>query len=174
MKFIVLLIFMILFFILENRKFVNLKAILDGIFFLLCILCEFFLFVSSIILLMRINNHHNMIWIILLVIFVFWGLIIFTIFLVKNHILGTVRTLNYCIHKESALKNGNVDVRTVVDIKYDAVHKHYLKYYLVVDYKGKKIKSTYFLNNVYNIGQKIDVVTYKKYNFVAIDYNFFN
>ena len=90
------------------------------------------------------------------------------ILLVKNIFGGIIRIIDYYIHNKAALKNGYIETGTIIDIKSEYNSPTDSRYWLVVDINGKIIKSTYFIDNIYSIGENIDVVSYKKHKYVVL------
>jgi len=164
MEFLVILIIFIIGGIISTRKFVNFNVISDCILAIICIGMIIALVYSTSKLIPIIND----ILINLMIIAVLVGFLIAIILLSKSIILGAIRIMDYYIHRKEVFKNGNVKIGTLINIisEYNTIST--TRYYLIVDFNEKTIKSLYFLDNSYNIGQNIDVIVYKNHSYVLL------
>ena len=158
--------YMVIVWILENKKLVNLKAIFDFIFNIILILFE--LFMTLICFYQMYNIYLYLGYLFYVVIFILFMLLLFSIKLLSGHISGGIRTIYYLINKKRFLKNGKIVKVKIIDIKYDAYNRYYLKRYVIVKLDNKIIKSTYYLDDKYVIGKNINVIKYKNKYLVLV------
>ena len=164
MKVILILMLMILGGIASNRKMVNLNVILDGIIMLIVICISIMIIVAMGILIVSSDNITlNIVIICFIIIF-----LILIALIAKNIILGAIRVIDYYIHRKEAFENGYMEIGTIIKIKSEFNTVNSTRYYLVVDMNGKKIKSTYFTDNIYTVGENIDILAYKKHHYVVL------
>ena len=153
--------------ILSTRKFVNLKVLLYGIEglvgigFMVVSCCAIF----RLFLLQIINVSSE---IVILVLSLLSLLSLLVILLVKKHILCSIRVIEYYIYRKKFFENGYSEVGTITDIKKLVFGRHDFVYYLIIDFNGKYIRSLCFLDNIYSIGENIDVLVYKNHNYVIL------
>lgn len=86
----------------------------------------------------------------------------------KNTILDVITILDYYVHKKEAFINGYIDNGEIIDIRCERKLGSYEKYQLIVNYNGKKLRSIYFRDNIYEIGKNIEVLVYKSHNYVVL------
>ncbi len=160
MEYLLIIVLFMLFWILENKRLVNIKAIFDCVFYMLLIVLELIIFIFCI---MNLITIFDKIGILLfgIVISIFIILLIGSICLLRGHINGGFRTIYYLININKFLNNGKVFTGKIIDVKYDAQSRLYKKRYLIVSVEGSTIKSTYYLDDKYKIGKNIKVVKYK-------------
>ena len=164
MKVILILMLMILGGIASNRKMVNLNVIVDGIIMLILIFIAIMIIGAVGLLILASDNMIlNVVTICLIIIFS-----ILMIFIAKNIILGAIRVIDYYIHRKEAFENGYMEIGTIIKIKSEFNTVNSTRYYLVVDMNGKEIKSTYFTDNIYTVGENIDIIIYKKHHYVVL------
>jgi len=76
--------------------------------------------------------------------------------------------MDYYIHRKVVFDTGNVKIGTIINIISEYNNLGTTRYYLIVDFNVKTIKSLYFLDNSYNIEQNIDVIVYKNHSYVLL------
>lgn len=162
-KIIILLLVYVFLSIIISKKHVNLTVVFYGITSIIIAFIEIFLIFAVISLQPIINNA-----VILLEISALLILLIFTIILSKNKILGLISILDYYIHKEKAFKNGKIETGIISNIKSEGYGRGEKRYYLIVDFNGKQIKSNYFSYNTYSIRENINVLVYKNHKYVVL------
>ena len=90
--------------------------------------------------------------------------------LLKNHIYGGIRTINYLLNKNNYITNGTQVTGIIIDIKHESTSKYYIKYYLIVEIENKIVKSTYYLEKEkYRIGEQIKLLKYNNKYLVLLD-----
>ena len=166
MKVIIILIAIIIGALSSNKKMVNFNVILNTIDLLIIII----LFIMVIVALGSIafpseNLRFNSIVICFAIIFS-----IIMILITRSIISGGIRVIDYYIHRKKAFENGYKEVGTIIKIKKEYNTMDSSRYYLIVDLNGKKIKSIYFMDNIYTEGETIDVLTYKNRHYVVLNY----
>ena len=168
-KLIIIIILGVIGYILQDKKNVNKKAIIDCIFFIIII---GFLLVTDILILnlaISIFRPYD-INLIIFLIFIFGGLTLLVILLLKNHIYGGIRTINYLLNKNNYITNGTQVTGIIIDIKHESTSKYYIKYYLIVEIENKIVKSTYYLEKEkYRIGEQIKLLKYNNKYLVLLD-----
>lgn len=168
MEFIYILIIVVIAYIcssiLSTRKFVNLKVLVYGIMCLVGIGIMGVTVYATFSLLPTLNE--SSVSLMIIVIFVVLTLII--ILLTKNYILCSIRVIDYYIHRKKIFENGHSEVGTITDIKTLGFHRNDFVYYLIIDFKGKQIRSLCFLDNIYSIGEDIDILVYKNHNYIIL------
>lgn len=169
MDFIKILIFLVIAYIcssvLSTKKFLNFKILLYGIVTLIGIAVVFVGGCVSFYLLQIIKVG---VFIRIMIAFIFVILSLVIILLGKDYILSSVRVIEYYLHKKKTLENGYTETGIIVNIKTLGFHRNDFAYYLIVEFNGKQIKSLCFLENKYLIGENIDVIVYKNYNYVVL------
>ena len=160
---ILLVIFCICLSFLSTKKFVNLKILAYSLMSLIGIGIIFF----TIYLLRIMNLVANNIIIYLLILVLCFILLLMNLLLTKDYILCFIKIIDYYIHKKS-LKKAYRDVGTITDIKKLNFGRKDFAYYLIVNFKGKKIRSLCFFDNIYSIGDNIDIMVYKNHNYVIL------
>ena len=143
----------------------NLHTIYRGCSYI-CILIMYVVLVSRLLVLFKNSN--------IAYFFIFLFIIPFIILFLayKSELEGTFRILDYYLNNEKAFQYGYEDTATIVDIKKIRVGKRgsiSKKYYLVVNYNGKKIKSLYFTNSSYSVGESIKIMVYKNRKYIVLD-----
>ena len=163
----VILIFMLIILggIASNKKMVNLNVILDGIIMLI-VICMAIMIIGAVGLLIVSSDNITLNMVIICFIIIFFVLMVL---IAKNRILGTIRVIDYYIHRKEAFENGYREIGTIIKIKSEFNTVNSTRYYLVVDMNGKKIKSTYFTDNIYTVGENIDILIYKKHHYVVLN-----
>ena len=106
--------------------------------------------------------------------FIFLFIIPFIILLLvyKSELEGLFRVIDYYLNNENAFQYGYEDTATIVDIKKVRIGKYgssSKKYYLIANYNGEKIKSLYFINPIYSIGESIKIMVYKNRKYIVLD-----
>ena len=149
--------------ILSTRKFVNLNVLVAGIMCLVGV--GIGIMAVTVFSLLPIINERS-VSLMIIVIFVVLTLII--LLLTKNHILCSIKVIDYYIHRKKILENGHSEVGTITDIKTLGFHRKSFVYYLIIDFNGKQIRSLCFLDNIYSIGEDIEVLVYKNHNYVIL------
>lgn len=98
---------------------------------------------------------------------------IILILVYKSEIAGTIRVIDYYIHRKKVFEQGYEDISLIVDIKKISFGKYgrNKKYYLIVDYNGEKIKSLYFWDDIYSTGENIKIMIYENYKYVILNEN---
>ena len=165
MKVILILMLMILGGIASNRKMVNLNVILDGIIMLI-VICLAIMIIGAMGLLIVSSDNITLNIVIICFIIIF---LILMVLIAKNIILGAIRIIDYYIHRKEAFENGYREIGTIIKIKSEFNTVNSTRYYLIVDLNGKKIKSTYFTDNIYTVGENIDILIYKNHHYVVLD-----
>ena len=150
--------------ILSTRKFVNLKVIMYGIMYLVCMGIIAVTIYATFSLLPIIND--SSVSLMVIIIFVLLSLLI--ILLTKNHILCSIKVIEYYIYRNKFFKNGYSEICKITDIKTLDFHKNDFVYYLIINFKGKQIRSLCFLDNIYSIGEDIDVISYKNHTYAIL------
>lgn len=92
---------------------------------------------------------------------------IILILVYKSEIAGTIRVIDYYIHRKKVFDQGYEDIALIVDIKKISI-KRRKKYYLIVDYNGEKIKSLYFWDDIYSTGENIKIMIYENRKYVIL------
>lgn len=141
----------------------NLHTIYRGSFYI-CILITYVVLVFHFLALFKTSS--------IAYIFIFLFIIPFIILLLvyKSELEGTFRIIYYYINNENAFQYGYEDIATIVDIKKVRVGRHgSKKYYLLANYNGEKIKSLYFINPIYSVGENIKVMVYKNHKYIVLD-----
>lgn len=160
---IILTLFCICLSFLSTKKFVNLKIMAYSLMSLVGIGIIFF----AIYLLRIMNLVVSNIVIYLLIFVLCFILLLINLLLTKDYVLCFIKIIDYYIHKKS-LKKAYHDVGTIIDIKTLKFSKKDYVYYLIVNFKGKKIRSLCFFDNIYSIGDSIDIIVYKNHNYVIL------
>ena len=143
----------------------NLHTIYRGSSYI-CILIMYVVLVSRLLALFK--NFSIAYFFIFLFIIPF--IILFLVY--KSELEGTFRILDYYLNNENVFQYGYEDTATIVDIKKIRVGKpgsSSKKYYLVVNYNGEKIKSLYFTNSSYSVGESIKIIVYKNRKYIVLD-----
>ena len=96
----------------------------------------------------------------------------------KESVLGAFRIMDYTKNKNYILECKSISKGKVIKInsagKYGYGHRssfndQWQAYYLVVDLNGEIVKSIFFENNIYKIGQELDVVSYNGRKYVILE-----
>ena len=87
--------------------------------------------------------------------------------------LCSIRVIDYYIHRNKIFENGHSEVGTITNIKTLGFHRNDFVYYLIIDFNGKQIRSLCFLDNIYSIGEDINVLVYKNHNYVILKNQYF-
>lgn len=165
MKFIFIILLIIIGGIASNKRMVNLNVILDGIIMLI-VICLAIMIISAMGLLIVSSDNITLNIVIICFIIIF---LIVMVLIAKNIILGAIRIIDYYIHRKEAFENGYREIGTIIKIKSEFNTVNSTRYYLIVDLNGKKIKSTYFTDNIYTVGENIDILIYKNHHYVVLD-----
>ena len=165
MEFIKILIIVVIVYIcssiLSTRKFVNLKVVVYGI---MC-LVGFGIMVATVYAVFSLLPIINESSIRLMILVIFLVLTLIILLLTKNYILCSIRVIDYYIHRNKFFEKGHSEVGTITDIKTLGFHINDCVYYLIIDFNGRQIRSLCFLDNIYSIGEDIDVLVYKNHTF---------
>ena len=133
-------------------------SILAGMILLLILIYKLFQVMPMI------NNIIKIVILLLLI-----GIIII---IAKRLIPDMIRIIDYYIHRKKAFKNGKIEKGKIIRVKSEDGGRWYptrKKYHLLVDYKGKILKSIYFAKrSTYSKGKDIDVLVYKKHCYVLL------
>lgn len=79
------------------------------------------------------------------------------------------RIINYYINNKNAVQYGYEDTAIIVDIKKIKTGPHgSYKYYLIANYNREKIKSLYFLDSSYSVGESIKIIEYKNRKYIQL------
>ncbi len=137
----------------SSKKFVNLNVILDGVeIYIAYILMAILIYNMSKFLFFNNNEVYIIIFVILFIIMI----------LVSIGILsGVVRILDYYINRKKVFANGHKEIGTIIKIKSQFNTEFSTRHYLIVDINGKKVKSLYYIDDIYKVGENIDVMVYK-------------
>ena len=148
----------------KTRKYVNLKVLIYGIMRLVLMGIIAVTFYATFSLLPIINESSVSLMIIIVSIL----LSLLILLLTKDNILCSIRVIEYYIYRNKFFENGYSDVGTITNIKTLVFGRRHFAYYLIIDFKGKQIRSLCFLDNIYSIGENIDVIAYKNHNYVML------
>jgi len=151
--------------ILSTRKFLNFKIVISGIFVLMTIVIVLVSGCASFYLLQKINVG---IFISFMIAFIFVIILLVIILLCKDYILFSVKVIEYYLRKKKTFEKGYTETGIITNVKKLGFYRNDFAYYLIVEFNGKQIKSLCFLDNIYLIGEKIDVIVYKNYNYVVL------
>lgn len=108
----------------------------------------------------------------------FFMLPICILIFMKESVLGAFRIMDYRKNKKYILESKNISKGKVIKInsagRYGYGHRssfddQWQAYYLVVDLNGEKVKSVFFENNIYKIGQELNVASYNGRKYVLLD-----
>lgn len=137
----------------SSKKFVNLNVILDGVeIYIAYILMAILIYNMSKFLFFNNNEVYIIIFVILFIIMI----------LVSIGILsGVVRILDYYINRKKVFANGHKEIGTIIKRKSQFNTEFSTRHYLIVDINGKKVKSLYYIDDIYKVGENIDVMVYK-------------
>ena len=148
----------------KTRKDVNLKVLIYGIMRLVLMGIIAVTFYATFSLLPIINESSVSLMIIIVSIL----LSLLILLLTKDNILCSIRVIEYYIYRNKFFENGYSDVGTITNIKTLVFSRRDFAYYLIIDFRGKQIRSLCFLDNIYSIGENIDVIVYKNHNYVML------
>lgn len=150
---ILIVLYIIIGVIASSKKFVNLNVILDGVeIYIAYILMAILIYNMSKFLFFNNNEVYIIIFVILFIIMI----------LVSIGILsGVVRILDYYINRKKVFANGHKEIGTIIKIKSQFNTEFSTRHYLIVDINGKKVKSLYYIDDIYKVGENIDVMVYK-------------
>ena len=160
MKVIGIIILIILGLIASTKRFVNLNVILDGLLiYTVYIFMAILIFNMSKLLIWNNDEAYIIIFVILFIIMI----------LVSIGILsGVVRILDYYINRKKVFANGHKEIGTIIKIKSQFNTEFSTRHYLIVDINGKKVKSLYYIDDIYKVGENIDVMVYKNHRYVIL------
>ena len=150
---VLIVLYIIIVVIASSKKFVNLNVILDGVeIYIAYILMAILIYNMSKFLFFNNNEVYIIIFVILFIIMI----------LVSIGILsGVVRILDYYINRKKVFANGHKEIGTIIKIKSQFNTEFSTRHYLIVDINGKKVKSLYYIDDIYKVGENIDVMVYK-------------
>lgn len=155
-----------------SKKHVNLLVIVYGLISLFIILIGIYCFYYVIRLIIIMNFS---IWLTIFILSLGLLLLFVQLYLLKIKIYFLLKLFDYYIHKNKAFKYGRIEKGIIVDIKREgyARYGYHKRYYLVVNLNGEHIKSNIFSNNIYKIGDSIDILVYKKHKYVILEKKIF-
>ena len=80
------------------------------------------------------------------------------------YVRGNIRSKKFAdVFKEAEVlvANGHKEIGTIIKIKSQFNTEFSTRHYLIVDINGKKVKSLYYIDDIYKVGENIDVMVYK-------------
>lgn len=105
----------------------------------------------------------------------FWGISICLWLFMGEIILGSFRIIDYRKNKNNILESKEINKGKVIKIKKAGryggrkISQQWDAYYLVVDVNGEKVKSIFFENDIYKIGQELNIVSYNGREYVILE-----